>query len=112
MDHTLPPIINLNDLNYLISHVIMTQVNSFMNGHLQNSRSPTVFGGKVCLTIIIICPYSRCLEKGLIYIIIIAPSSRQPSFYSKCIKSNICSYYNIYLISNGKYTCTITLNSL
>ena len=33
----------------------MTQVNSFMNGHLQNSRSPTVFGGKVCLTIIIIC---------------------------------------------------------
>ena len=60
---------------------------------------------------IVIGPYLRCSKKGLIYITIMAPSSRQPSFYSKCTKSNIYSYYNIYLVSNSKYTRTITLNS-
>ena len=32
---------------------------------------------------------SRCVLKGLVYIIITALSSRQPSFYTKCTKSNI-----------------------
>ena len=41
-----------------------------------------------------------------------APASRQPSSYSKYIKSNIYSYYNIYSISNNKYIYTITLNSI
>jgi hypothetical protein len=60
---------------------------------------------------IVIGPYSYYLERGLIYIAIIAPSSCQPLSYSKCTKSNIYSSYNIYLVSNGKYTCPITLNS-
>jgi hypothetical protein len=61
---------------------------------------------------IVIGPYSYYLEKGLIYIAIIAPSSYQPLSYSKYTKSNIYSSYNIRLVSNGKYTCPITLNSL
>ena len=42
-------------------------------------------------------------EKGLIYIIIMALSSRQLSSYAKCIKSNIYPSYNIYLVFNAKY---------
>ena len=43
-------------------------------------------------------------EKGLVYIIIIILFSRQPSFYAKCTKLNIYSFYNVYLVSNIKYT--------
>ena len=43
------------------------------------------------------------IEKGLIYIAIIAPLGRQPSFYTKCIKLNMRSSYNIRLVSNAKY---------
>ena len=39
----------------------------------------------ILLTRIIIGPYSYYLEKGLIYITIIAPSSYQPLSYSKYI---------------------------
>ena len=46
----------------------------------------------------------RCTEKGLVYIIIITPSGRQPSSYTKCIKSNMRSFYNIRLVFNTKYT--------
>ena len=46
--------------------------------------------------------YSCYTEKGLIYIIIIAPLGRQPSSYTKCTKLNICSTYNIRLVSNAK----------
>ena len=66
----------------------------------------------ILLTRIIIGPYSCYSKKGLIYVTIIAPSSYQPSSYSKCTKSNICSYYDIYSVSNSKYIYTITLNSL
>ena len=66
----------------------------------------------ILLTSIIIGPYSRYLERGLIYITIIAPSSRQPSSYSKYTKSNIYLGYNIYLVSNSKYTRFITLSNL
>ena len=45
---------------------------------------------------------SRYAEKGLAYIIIIAPSSRQPSSYIKCTKLNIYFSYNIYLVSNAE----------
>ena len=38
---------------------------------------------------------SRCVLKGLVCIIIIAPLSRQPSFYTKYTKLNIHSSYNI-----------------
>ena len=32
----------------------------------------------------IISTHSCCIEKGLVYIIIMAPLGRQPSFYTKC----------------------------
>jgi hypothetical protein len=41
-------------------------------------------------------------EKGLVYIIIIALSSRQLFFYSECIKLNIRLSCNIYSISNAE----------
>ena len=47
--------------------------------------------------------YSRYMEKGLVYIAIIALSSCQPSSYTKYIKLNIRSSYNIRLVSNAKY---------
>ena len=46
---------------------------------------------------------SRCEEKKLVYIIIIASFSRQPSFYIKCTKSNIYLSCNIRLVSDIKY---------
>ena len=47
--------------------------------------------------------YSRYAEKGLVYIIIIAPLGRQPSFCIKYTKLNIHSSCNIRLVSNAKY---------
>ena len=48
--------------------------------------------------------YSYYMEKGLVYIAIIAPLGRQFSSYTKCIKLNICLSCNIRLVSNAKYT--------
>ena len=47
--------------------------------------------------------YSCCEEKKLVYITIAALFSRQPSFYIKCIKSNIYLSCNIRLVSDAKY---------
>jgi hypothetical protein len=47
--------------------------------------------------------YFRYTEKGLVYIIIMAPSSRQPSSCFKYIKLNIYSSCNIYFIFNTEY---------
>ena len=47
--------------------------------------------------------YSRCKEKKLVYITIIAPSSRQLSFYIKYTKSNMRSSCNIKSVSNTEY---------
>ena len=47
--------------------------------------------------------YLRYTEKGLIYIIIIAPSSRQLSSYTKSIKLNIRSSYNVRSVFNAEY---------
>jgi hypothetical protein len=47
--------------------------------------------------------YSRYMEKGLVYIIIAAPSSHQPSSYFKYIKLNMYSSCNIYSVFNTKY---------
>ena len=46
---------------------------------------------------------SYCVKKGLLYIVITSPSSRQPSFYTKCITTNMHLSYNIYLVFNAKY---------
>ena len=47
---------------------------------------------------------SRCVLKGLVYIIIIAPLGRQPSSYAKCTKLNMCLFCDVRLVSNAKYT--------
>ena len=47
--------------------------------------------------------YSRYIKKGLVYIIIISPSSRQPLSYTKYIKANMRLSYNIRSISATKY---------
>jgi len=43
----------------------------------------------------VILLYSHCAEKGLRCVAITAPSSRQPSFYSKCTSINMRLFYNI-----------------
>ena len=47
--------------------------------------------------------YSHYKEKKLVYIAIITPFSRQPSFCVKCIKSNMCLSCNVRSVSNVKY---------
>ena len=46
--------------------------------------------------------YFCCVLKGLVYIVIIAPLGRQPSFYAKCTKLNIRSSYDVKSVSNTK----------
>ena len=46
--------------------------------------------------------YSRCEEKKLVYITIIALFSRQPSSYIKCTKSNIHLSCNVKLVLDTK----------
>ena len=47
--------------------------------------------------------YSRYEEKKLVYIIIIAPASHQPSFCVKYTKLNIYLSCNVRSVSNTKY---------
>ena len=47
--------------------------------------------------------YSHYKEKKLVYIIIIALISYQPSSCIKCTKLNIHLSYNVRLMSNAKY---------
>ena len=56
--------------------------------------------------------YSYYAKKKLVCIIITAPFSYQPSFYSKYIKLNIYSSCNIRLVFNTKYMFFIHLYSL
>ena len=51
----------------------------------------------------VIPTYLRYTEKGLVYIIIIAPFSRQPFSYTKYTKLNMRSFCDIKLVSNTKY---------
>ena len=60
----------------------------------------------------IIPTYSYYMEKGLVYIIIIAPLSCQPFFYIKCIKLNMRLSCNIRLISNAKCMFLMRLYAL
>ena len=52
---------------------------------------------------VIMSIYSYYTEKKLIYVIITVSFSCQPSSYSKCIKLNIYSSYNIRSVFNAKY---------
>ena len=51
--------------------------------------------------------YSRCVLKGLVYIIIIASLGRQPFSYTKYTKLNIRLSCDIKSVSNTKYTFLI-----
>ena len=46
--------------------------------------------------------YSCCNEKKLVYIVIMAPSSRQPSSCFKCTKSNMHLSCNIRSVSDAE----------
>ena len=46
--------------------------------------------------------YSRYAKKKLVCVAIITPSSRQPFFYLKCTKSNICLSCNVKSVSDAK----------
>ena len=50
------------------------------------------------------------IEKKLVHIVIIAPSSHQPSFYIKCTKLNIYLSCNIRLVFNTKYISRFLYN--
>ena len=58
----------------------------------------------------IIPSYSRCKEKKLVYVVIMAPFGRQPFFYIKYTKSNICLSCNIKLVSDAKCIFTFLCN--
>ena len=51
----------------------------------------------------IISPCSYYAKKGLVCIIIIFSTSRQPSFYFKCIKADTRSLYNMRAVPLNKY---------
>ena len=46
---------------------------------------------------------SRCEEKKLVCVAIIASFSRQPSSYVECTKLNMHLFCNVKLVSNAKY---------
>jgi len=58
----------------------------------------------------VILLYSYCAKEGLVYVTIAAPSSRQPSFYSKCTQLNIRLSYDVRSISNIEYIYTRLLS--
>ena len=60
---------------------------------------------------VIIPIYFYYMEKKLVCVIIVAFSNCQPSFYSKYIKLNIYSSYNVKLVSNTKYAFFIYFTS-
>jgi hypothetical protein len=51
----------------------------------------------------IISPCLYCAKKGLVYIVFISPSRRQPSFYLEYIKVNTQLFYNIYSVPLNEY---------
>ena len=48
----------------------------------------TFLASSIALNSEIISPYSYCVKKGLVCIVITDPSNYQPSSYSKCTKLN------------------------
>ena len=56
--------------------------------------------------------YSCYTEKGLVYIVIIALSSRQPSLCAEYTKLNIYLSCNVHLVSNAEYMFLARLYAL
>jgi len=79
---------------------------------LYAQRRAHTIAGILLLSEIMLSPCSRYTKKGLVYIILASPLSRQPSLYLEYTKANIYSSYDVYSTSNAKYTRFITLNSL
>ena len=67
------------------------------------SKRYTLLTISISLNKEIISPYSHYIKKGLVYIIIINPFSRQPSSYTKYTKLNTYILYNIRSVSFNKY---------
>ena len=67
------------------------------------SKHYTLLAILISLNREIISPYFYCVKKGLVYIIIISPFSRQPSFCLKCTKANTYLLYNICSVPLYKY---------
>ena len=63
----------------------------------------TLLATSISLNEEIISPYSYYAKKGLVYIIIISPFSRQPFSYSKYIKANTRLLCDVYLVPFNKY---------
>ena len=68
--------------------------------------SSIIFNGEI------MSPCSCCVKKGLVYIIIMDPSSHQPSSCFKYIKLNTCILYNIHLVPLNKCMFFTCFNSL
>ena len=67
----------------------------------------TLLTASISLNREIISPCFYYIKKGLVYIVLTAFFSCQPASCFKYIKVNICSSYNIYLVSVNKYTLII-----
>ena len=70
---------------------------------LSISKRCTLLATSISLNREIISPYSYYAKKGLVYITIIDPFSRQPFSYIKYTKLNTCMLYNMRLVSLNKY---------
>ena len=79
---------------------------------LTASKYYTLFISSITLNGEIISPYSCCVKKGLVYIIITKPSGYQPSSCSKCIKLNTYISCNVHLVPFNKCVFFIYFASL
>ena len=75
------------------------------------SKYYTLFISSITLNSKIMSPCSYYIKKELVYVIIIEPSSYQPSSYSECIKLNTYILCNVHSVSLNKYIFLIYLNS-
>ena len=76
------------------------------------SKRYTLLAASISLNREIISPYSCYIKKGLVYIIIIDLSGRQPSSYTKYTKLNTCVLYNVHLVLLNKCIFFIRLSIL
>ena len=68
------------------------------------SERYTLLAISISLNKEIISPYSYYAKKGLVYITIINPFGRQPSYYIKYTKLNTYVLCDMRLVSLNKYT--------